>query len=64
MSYEEIYKDLLEEFHELKKKYDELKTKYLATVQKQIVEKLEWIKNIGKLNDRIRKLEGQRVSIH
>ena len=44
-------------------KYKELKAKYNATINKHIVDKLEWLKVLGKLNDRIRKLELERFHI-
>ena len=45
-----------------KKKYKELKAIYNATISKHIAEKLDWLKQIGKLHDRIRYLE-QKMKI-
>ena len=50
-----------EECRKWSKKYKELKTIYNATISKHIADKLEWLKDIGKLHDRIRSLERERM---
>lgn len=54
---EEYYKDLLKDLNDLIEENKELKSKYLATINAHIAEKLDWLKQVGKLHDRIRTLE-------